>query len=72
MEQLRLEALYLGTPDSKGNSTPGVLETEYHFDLLTDKSRILTKLQEERLVSIQETVISLQPAPALPWLTVFP
>jgi len=53
MEQLRLEALYLGMRTKKGIQLQD-FKDQYQFDLLADKSKIVTKLQEEKLLSMQE------------------
>ena len=53
MEQLRLEALYLGLRTKKGVSLQD-FENKYHYDLLTEKKEILDKLEEEGFISIQD------------------
>jgi len=53
MEQLRLEALYLGLRTKKGVSLQD-LKNRYDYDLLTEKKEILDKLQEEGFISIQD------------------
>jgi len=53
MEQLRLEALYLGLRTKKGGSFQD-FENHYHYDLLTEKKEILDKLQEEGFISIRD------------------
>ena len=53
MEQLRLEALYLGLRTKKGVSLQD-FENQYHYNLLTEKKEILDKLEEEGLISIQD------------------
>ena len=53
LEQLRLEALYLGLRTRKGISLQD-FQKEYHYDLLAEKEKILSKLEEERFVSIQD------------------
>ena len=53
MEQLRLEALYLGFRTKKGVSLHD-FKNLYHYDLFVEKKEILDKLQEEGLVSIQD------------------
>jgi oxygen-independent coproporphyrinogen-3 oxidase len=53
MEQLRLEALYLGLRTKKGVSLQD-FKNQYHYDLLTEKKKILTKLEEEGFISIQD------------------
>jgi oxygen-independent coproporphyrinogen-3 oxidase len=52
MDQLRLEALYLGLRTIKGISLSD-FKNRYQYDLFAKKERILTKLEEEGLVSIQ-------------------
>jgi len=52
LEQLRLEALYLGLRTRKGISLQD-FQKEYHYDLLAEKEKILSKLEEEGFVSIQ-------------------
>jgi oxygen-independent coproporphyrinogen-3 oxidase len=52
MEQLRLEALYLGLRTKKGIALED-FKTRYHFDLFAEKKEILTKLVEEGLISIR-------------------
>ena len=52
MEQLRLEALYLGLRTKKGIFLQD-LKNQYHYDLFTEKKEMLDKLQEEGLLSIQ-------------------
>ncbi len=53
VEQLRLEALYLGLRTRKGISLQD-FQKEYHYDLLAEKEKILSKLEEEGFVSIQD------------------
>jgi oxygen-independent coproporphyrinogen-3 oxidase len=53
MEQLRLEALYLGLRTKKGVSLQD-LKNRYDYDLFTEKKEILDKLEEEGLISIQD------------------
>jgi oxygen-independent coproporphyrinogen-3 oxidase len=53
MEQLRLEALYLGLRTKKGVCLQD-LENRYHYDLFTEKKEILDKLREEGFISIQD------------------
>jgi oxygen-independent coproporphyrinogen-3 oxidase len=53
MEQLRLEALYLGLRTKKGVSLQD-FENRYDYDLFTEKKEILDKLEEEGLISIQD------------------
>ncbi len=57
MEQLRLEALYLGLRTKKGVSLYDFMN-QYHYDLFVEKKEILDKLQEEGLVSIQNGCLS--------------
>jgi oxygen-independent coproporphyrinogen-3 oxidase len=53
MEQLRLEALYLGLRTKKGIFLQD-FENRYHTDLFTEKKKILAKLEEEGFISIQD------------------
>ena len=53
VEQLRLEALYLGLRTRKGISLQD-FQKEYRYDLLAEKENILSKLEEEGFVSIQD------------------
>ncbi len=53
MEQLRLEALYLGLRTKKGVSLYD-FKNQYHYDLFAEKKEMLDKLQEEGLISIQD------------------
>jgi oxygen-independent coproporphyrinogen-3 oxidase len=53
MEQLRLEALYLGLRTKKGVSLQD-FENHYHYDLFTEKKKILDKLKEEGFISIRD------------------
>ncbi len=53
MEQLRLEALYLGLRTRKGLYVED-FKNQYHCDLFTEKKKMLDKLQEEGLISIQD------------------
>jgi oxygen-independent coproporphyrinogen-3 oxidase len=53
MEQLRLEALYLGLRTKKGVSLQD-LKNRYDYDLFTEKKEILDKLQEEGFISIRD------------------
>jgi oxygen-independent coproporphyrinogen-3 oxidase len=53
IEQLRLEALYLGLRTKKGVSLQD-LKNRYDYDLFTEKKEMLDKLQEEGLISIQD------------------
>jgi oxygen-independent coproporphyrinogen-3 oxidase len=52
MEQLRLEALYLGLRTKKGVCLQD-FKNRYHCDLFTEKKKMLDKLQEEGFISIQ-------------------
>jgi oxygen-independent coproporphyrinogen-3 oxidase len=53
MEQLRLEALYLGLRTKKGVSLYD-FKNQYQYDLFAEKKEMLDKLQEEGLISIQD------------------
>ena len=53
MDQLRLEALYLGLRTKKGVCLQD-FETRYDYDLFTEKKEILGKLQEEGFISIRD------------------
>ncbi len=53
IEQLRLEALYLGLRTRKGIDLQDFFD-RYEIDLLNDKRDILAKLEEERVISIQD------------------
>jgi len=53
MEQLRLEALYLGLRTKKGVCLQD-FKNRYHFDLFTEKKKMLDKLQEEGFISIHD------------------
>jgi len=53
MEQLSLEALYLGLRTEKGISLLD-FKNQYQYDLFTEKKKILTKLEEEGLIFIQD------------------
>ena len=53
MEQLRLEALYLGLRTKKGVCLQD-FENRYHFDLFTEKKNILARLEEEGFISVHE------------------
>jgi len=52
MEQLRLEALYLGLRTKKGVSLKG-FKNQYRCDLLTEKKKILARLEEEGFISVK-------------------
>ena len=53
MEQLQLEALYLGLRTRKGIFLQG-FKNQYHYDLFFEKKKILAKLEEEGLISIED------------------
>jgi len=53
MEQLRLEALYLGLRTKEGVCLQD-LKNRYDYDLFTEKKEILDKLQEEGFISIRD------------------
>jgi oxygen-independent coproporphyrinogen III oxidase len=53
MEQLRLEALYLGLRTKKGIFLQD-FKNQYHYDLFTEKKEILAKLKEQGFISIQD------------------
>jgi oxygen-independent coproporphyrinogen-3 oxidase len=53
MDQLRLEALYLGLRTKKGVSLQD-FESRYDYDLLMEKKEILGKLQKEGFISIRD------------------
>ena len=53
MEQLRLEALYLSLRTKKGIFLQD-FKNQYHYDLFTEKKKILAKLEEEGFISIQD------------------
>jgi len=53
MEQLRLEALYLGLRTKKGISLQG-FKNRYHCDLLGEKKKILARLEEEGFISVED------------------
>jgi oxygen-independent coproporphyrinogen-3 oxidase len=57
VEQLRLEALYLGLRTRKGISLQE-FQKEYHYDLLAEKEKILSILEEEGFISIQDGTLS--------------
>jgi len=56
-EQLGLEALYLGLRTKKGISLQD-FQKEYHYDLLAEKEKILSKLEEEGFISIQDGTLT--------------
>ena len=53
MEQLRLEALYLGLRTRKGIFLRD-FKNRYHYDLSSEKKKILTKLEKEGFISFQD------------------
>jgi oxygen-independent coproporphyrinogen-3 oxidase len=53
LEQLQLEALYLGLRTKKGVGFED-FKNQYQYDLFTEKRKMLDKLQEEGLISIQD------------------
>jgi len=53
MEQLQLEALYLGLRTRKGVCLQD-FKNRYHYDLFTEKKEILAKLEEEGFISLQD------------------
>ncbi len=53
MEQLRLEALYLGLRTRKGICIQD-FKNRYHYDLFSEKKKILAKLEEEGFISFQD------------------
>jgi len=57
VEQLGLEALYLGLRTRKGISLQD-FQNEYHYDLLAEKEKILSKLEEEGFISIQDGTLT--------------
>lgn len=57
LEQLRLEAMYLGLRTKRGLSLKD-LKDRYAFDLLTEKTDILKKLEEEGFISIRDGFLS--------------
>jgi len=57
MEQLRLEAFCLGLRTKKGVSLKD-FKNRYNCDLFTEKKKMLDKLQEEGLISIQDGHLS--------------
>jgi oxygen-independent coproporphyrinogen-3 oxidase len=61
MEQLRLEALYLGLRTKKGVDFED-FKNRYQYDLFTEKKKMLSKLREEGFIYIQEGC--LRPTPA--------
>jgi oxygen-independent coproporphyrinogen-3 oxidase len=57
LEQLRLEALYLGLRTKKGIFLQD-FKNQYHYDLLTEKKKILAKLEKEGFISIKDDYLS--------------
>ena len=57
VEQLRLEALSLGLRTRKGISLQD-FQKEYHYDLLAERGKILSRLVEEGLISIRDGTLS--------------
>jgi oxygen-independent coproporphyrinogen-3 oxidase len=53
MEQLRLEALYFGLRTKRGISIQD-FKDQYHYDLFAEKKEILSKLEREGFISIQD------------------
>jgi oxygen-independent coproporphyrinogen-3 oxidase len=53
MEQLRLEALYFGLRTKRGISLQD-FKNQYHYDLFTEKKEIISKLEREGFISIQD------------------
>jgi len=53
MEQLRLEALYLGLRTKRGINFED-FKNRYQYDLFTEKKKMLGKLQEEGFIRIQD------------------
>jgi len=53
MEQLRLEALYLGLRTKKGVCLQD-FKNQYDYDLFTEKKKTLAKLKEEGFISIED------------------
>ncbi len=60
-EQLRLEALFLGLRTKKGICLKDVRK-QYHYDLFTEKKKMLDKLQEEGLISLRDGHLCPTPA----------
>jgi oxygen-independent coproporphyrinogen-3 oxidase len=60
IEQLRLEALYLGLRTKKGLDLED-FKSRYHCDLFIEKNKMLNKLQEEGLISIRDGNLSPTP-----------
>jgi oxygen-independent coproporphyrinogen-3 oxidase len=57
LKQLRLEALYLGLRTRKGIFLQD-FKNRYHYDLYTEKKKILIKLKAEGFISIQDGYLS--------------
>ena len=57
VEQLRLEALYLGLRTRKGIALKD-FQKEYHYNLLAEKGKILLRLEEEGFVSVRDGTLS--------------
>ena len=57
IEQLGLEALYLGLRTKKGIALQD-FKNQYHYDLFTEKKKILAKLEEEGFISIKDGYLS--------------
>jgi oxygen-independent coproporphyrinogen-3 oxidase len=57
LEQLRLEALYLGLRTKKGIFLQD-FKNQYHYDLFTEKKKILARLEEEGFISIKDGCLS--------------
>jgi len=53
MEQLRLEALYLGLRTKRGINFED-FKNRYQYDLFTEKKKVLGKLQEEGFIRVQD------------------
>jgi oxygen-independent coproporphyrinogen-3 oxidase len=56
-DQLRLEALYLGLRTKKGIFFQDFLN-QHHYDLFTEKKKMLAKLEEEGFISIKDGYLS--------------
>jgi oxygen-independent coproporphyrinogen-3 oxidase len=57
MEQLRLEAVYLGLRTKKGINFED-FKNQYHYDLFAEKREMLNRLLEEGFISIQDGRLS--------------
>ena len=53
MEQLQLEALYLGLRTRKGISLQD-FKNRYHYDLYSEKKKVLIKLEKEGFISVRD------------------